>query len=128
MNKQKNRYTPFAGDMRMPVNEFCEKYGLDLKVVMRRMNILYWEDYDALVVPQEFGDVTADKIRRALEMISYGWSYECIAKKFDLPVEMIVRMDNMNDYYKSIFKEMDNYFFLNPDKIDLKKIFSVKKV
>ena len=41
---------------------------------------------------------------------------------------MIVRMDNMNDYYKSIFKEMDNYFFLNPDKIDLKKIFSVKKV
>ena len=75
MNKQKNRYTPFAGDMRMPVNEFCEKYGLDLKVVMRRMNILYWEDYDALVVPQEFGDVTADKIRRALEMISYGLSY-----------------------------------------------------
>ena len=124
MNKQKNRYTPFAGDMRMPVNEFCEKYNLDLKVVMRRMNILYWEDYDALVVPQELEDLTADKIRRSLEMMSYGWSDDSIAKKFDISLDMVAKIKNLSDYYKKIFLEMDNYFFLNPNKIDLHKIFS----
>ena len=111
----------------MPVNEFCEKYGLDLKVVMRRMNVLYWEDYDSLVVPQELGDISADKIRRSLEMLKYGWSHENIAKKFGIPLESVDIIENLNDYYKEIFLNMDNYFFLNPYKIDLNKIFPAEK-
>jgi hypothetical protein len=30
---------------------------------------------------------------------------------------------NMDDYRKKMFLEMDSYFFLNPDKIDVSKIF-----
>ena len=74
MNKQKDRYTPFSGAMRMPVDQFCYKYGLNLKLVMHRMNTLYWEDFDALVIPQELGNTSADKIRRCLELKSKGWS------------------------------------------------------
>jgi hypothetical protein len=29
----------------------------------------------------------------------------------------------MDDYKKNVFLTMDNYFFLNPAKIDLDKIF-----
>ena len=37
-----------------------------------------------------------------------------------LNLEEIKKLD---DYLKTVFKEMDNYFFLNPAKIDLDKVF-----
>jgi hypothetical protein len=30
----------------------------------------------------------------------------------------------MDEYRKKMFLEMDNYFFLNPEKIDITKIFT----
>jgi hypothetical protein len=85
MNKQKNRYTPFTGKYRMPVDEFCMKYGLSLKLIMHRMNVLYWEDYDSLVIPQELGDTSADKIRRVLTMQAQNWNTESIAAVWMFP-------------------------------------------
>lgn len=123
MNKQKNRYTPFTGKYRMPVDEFCIKYGLSLKLIMHRMNVLYWEDYDSLVIPQELGDTSADKIRRVLTMQAQNWTTESINRRLDVPVDIIEQIALMDDYKKSVFLEMDNYFFLNPAKIDLDKIF-----
>jgi hypothetical protein len=123
MNKQKNRYTPFTGKYRMPVDEFCMKYGLSLKLIMHRMNVLYWEDYDSLVIPQELGDTSADKIRRVLTMQAQNWTTESINRRLDVPVDIIEQIALMDDYKKSVFLEMDNYFFLNPAKIDLDKIF-----
>lgn len=123
MNKQKNRYTPFTGKHRMPVDEFCMKYGLSLKLIMHRMNVLYWEDYDSLVIPQELGDTSADKIRRVLTMQAQNWTTESINRRLDVPVDIIEQIALMDDYKKSVFLEMDNYFFLNPAKIDLDKIF-----
>lgn len=123
MNKQKNRYTPFTGKYRMPVDEFCMKYGLSLKLIMHRMNVLYWEDYDSLVIPQELGDTSADKIRRVLTMQAQNWTTESINRRLDVPVNIIEQIALMDDYKKSVFLEMDNYFFLNPAKIDLDKIF-----
>lgn len=123
MNKQKNRYTPFTGKYRMPVDEFCIKYGLSLKLIMHRMNVLYWEDYDSLVIPQELGDTSADKIRRVLTMQAQNWTTESINRRLDVPVDIIEQIALMDDYKKSVFLEMDNYFFLNPTKIDLDKIF-----
>lgn len=123
MNKQKNRYTPFTGKYRMPVDEFCMKYGLSLKLIMHRMNVLYWEDYDSLVIPQELGDTSADKIRRVLTMQEQNWTTESIARRLDVPASIIEQIATMDDYKKSVFLEMDNYFFLNPAKIDLDKIF-----
>jgi hypothetical protein len=80
MNKQKTRYTPFSGEYRMPVNLFCKKYGINLRLIMHRMNVLYWEDFDSLVIPQELGDTSADKIRRTLQLLNMGWKKESIAK------------------------------------------------
>ena len=123
MNKQKNRYTPFTGKYRMPVDEFCMKYGLSLKLIMHRMNVLYWEDYDSIVIPQELGDTSADKIRRVLTMQAQNWTTESINRRLDVPVDIIEQIALMDDYKKSVFLEMDNYFFLNPAKIDLDKVF-----
>ena len=123
MNKQKDRYTPFSGEYRMPVNAFCKKYGISLKLVMHRMNVLYWEDFDSLVIPQELGDTSADKIRRALQMLDLGWSKESIKSRLSLTIGTIEKIERLDSYYKSIFMEMDNYFFLNPNKIELSKIF-----
>lgn len=123
MNKQKNRYTPFTGKYRMPVDEFCIKYGLSLKLIMHRMNVLYWEDYDSLLIPQELGDTSADKIRRVLTMQAQNWTTESINRRLDVPVDIIEQIALMDDYKKSVFLEMDNYFFLNPAKINLDKIF-----
>jgi hypothetical protein len=123
MNKQKNRYTPFTGKYRMPVDEFCMKYGLSLKLIMHRMNVLYWEDYDSLVIPQELGDTSADKIRRVLTMQAQNWNTESISRRLDVPVDIIEHIARMDDYKKNVFLTMDNYFFLNPAKIDLDKIF-----
>jgi hypothetical protein len=124
MNKQKNRYTPFEGKYKMPVDEFCDKYGLSLKVVMHRMNVLYWEDFDSLVIPQEFGDTTADKIRRTLQLIELGWSDSEIIKRMRIDEKHLSNIRDMDDYKKKMFLEMDNYFFLNPANVDLDKIFT----
>ena len=124
MNKQKNRYTPFKGQMRMPVDEFCKKYGLDLKLVMHRMNTLYWEDFDALVIPQELENLSADKIRRALELKKSGWENDSIRQRLKISEKLISKIYELDEYRKEMFLGMDNYFFLNPSKIDLSKIFT----
>lgn len=123
MNKQRNRYTPFTGKYRMPVDEFCEKYGLSLKVVMHRMNVLYWEDFDSLVIPQELGDTSADKIRRALVLVDMDWRDDKICNRLDLTPETMLAIRNLDEYKRNMFLSMDNYFFLNPEKIDISKIF-----
>ena len=124
MNKQKDRYTPFTGEYKMPVNEFCRKYGISLKLIMHRMNVLYWEDFDALVIPQELGDTSADKIRRTLQLLNLGWDKESIAKRIGIGVNMIDYIEDMDDYKKRMFLEMSSYFFLDPAKVDLSKIFT----
>lgn len=123
MNKQKNRYTPFSGKYKMPVDEFCKIYGLNLKLVMHRMNTLYWEDFDSLVIPQELGSIPADKIRRVLEMQKNGWKTDMIQKRMKIEAKAIENIGSMDNYRKSIFLNMDNYFYLNPKKINLDKIF-----
>lgn len=123
MNKQKTRYTPFSGKYRMPVIEFCHKYGISLKLIMHRMNVLYWEDFDALVIPQELGDTTADKVRRALKMLESDWDKESIAKRLGIPVEVVTHIEAMDDYKKQMFLTMESYFYLDPAKVDLSKIF-----
>lgn len=125
MNKQKNRYTPFAGKYKMPVDEFCQKYGVNLKVIMRRMNVLYWEDFDALVVPQELGDTSADRVVRTLKLVDMGWSDESIVTRMDISIDALSYIKNMDEYRKDMFRNgMKNYFYLDPDKIDLDKIFT----
>lgn len=123
MNKQKNRYTPFSGKYRMPVDEFCYKYGLNLKVVMRRMNVLYWEDFDSLVIPTELGDTSADKIRRSLMLLQNGWDKEKICDRTGVTAETLEKINNLSDYLKNIFLGMENFFFIEPKKVDLDKIF-----
>jgi hypothetical protein len=123
MNKQKDRYTPFSGKYKMPVDEFCNKYGLSLKVVMHRMNVLFWEDFDSLVIPQEVGDTSADKIRRILTMLSLGWSKESIQRRAEVDLKTIDIIESMDEYRKNMFLTMDNYFYLNPNNVDLSKIF-----
>jgi hypothetical protein len=123
MNKQKNRYTPFAGEYRMPVDIFCRKYGIDLKCIMHRMNVLYWEDFDALVIPQELGDTSADKVRRALIMLDSNWDNASISKRLNIPDDVVLAIAAMDDYKKNMFRTMEHYFFLDPSKIDLSKIF-----
>lgn len=123
MNKQKNRYTPFTGKFKMPVDEFCDKYGLSLKVVMHRMNVLYWEDFDSLVIPQELGDTTAAQIRRTLNLLDMQWSTESIMKRMNISREAVEFIQAMDEYKKNMFLTMENYFFLDPAKIDLNRIF-----
>lgn len=123
MNKQRNRYTPFKGEYRMPVDVFCAKYGLDLKCVMHRMNVLYWEDFDALVIPQNLGDTSADKIRRALILIEREWDKETIMGRLGIDEVIYDNICNMTPYLKEVFKTMDHYFFLNPENVDLDQVF-----
>ena len=123
MNKQKNRYTPFNGEYKMPVDEFCNKYGLSLKVVMHRMNVLYWEDFDALVIPQELEDTSAENVRRALMLIDMNWSNESISSRLGMTNEVVEHIRYLDDYKKNMFLTMDNYFYLNPNNVDLSKIF-----
>lgn len=122
-NKQKNRYTPFSGKYRMPVDEFCVKYGISLKLIMHRMNVLYWEDFDSLVIPQQLGDTSADKIRRVIVMQEQGWDTDSIIRRMNVDRNAVEEIRKLDDYMKTVFKEMDNYFFLNPAKIDLDKVF-----
>jgi hypothetical protein len=91
---------------------------------MHRMNVLYWEDFDSLVIPQEFGDTTADKIRRTLQLIELGWSDSEIIKRMRIDEKHLSNIRDMDDYKKKMFLEMDNYFFLNPANVDLDKIFT----
>lgn len=107
----------------MPVNEFCDKYGISLSCIMHRMNVLYWEDFDSLVIPENLGDTSADRIRRVLMLNNDGWNKEEIKKRVNLSNKTIDHILEMDDYLKSIFLNMDNYFFLNPKKIDISKIF-----
>lgn len=108
----------------MPVNEFCRKYGLSLRVVMHRMNVLYWEDFDSMVIPQELGDTSADRVRRALIMLNSNWSKESIAKRLNITENIVDRIEAMDDYRKQMFLTMESYFYLDPAKVDLSKIFT----
>lgn len=128
MNKRQTRYTPFKGEFKMPVDEFCQKYGLDLDTVMTRMNVRYWEDFDALVIPQNMGMTSADKIRRALMMMNMSWTDADICRRLDIPADVVNNIKEMDPYMKSVFIDMDNYFFLNPKNVDLNKVFKAKEV
>lgn len=129
MNKQRDRYTPFTGKYKMPVDEFCLRYGLSLKVVMHRMNVLYWEDYDSLVIPQEVGDTSADRIVRILKLIDMEWSDESIMKRMDIDLNTLTYIKGMDEYKKDMFRtKMKNYFYLDPAKIDLDHVFVEQEV
>lgn len=123
MNKQKNRKTPFNGKYKMGVDEFAEKYGLDLKVIMRRMNCLFWDDFDAIVVPTELGDTSPDKIRRALKLVDNDWNDNDIETHLQMKRGTMQTIHQLSPYMKKVFEEMDNFFFLNPANVDLDKVF-----
>lgn len=128
MNKQKNRYVSKAlpSKYRMTISEFCMLYGLSLQVVMHRLNITNWADFDALVVPTDLLDTKPPLIKRALKMIDMGWSDNSIAKRLSIPYEHVARIRNLSPYEKEIYsdsKYYKNYFFLNPETIDVDKIF-----
>ena len=125
MNKQKDRFTPFKGKYRMPINQFCERYGLNLQVVLHRLNVKYWDDFDALVVPQELGDAKVNLIARAIKRIDMGWTMREICN-LGFSEEQIEFIKSMSEYKKEMFRSMlqVNTLHLDPDKIDLDKIFT----
>ena len=129
MNKQKKRYTRgFPKAYKMPVDEFCTMYDRNLKVVMHRLNVSNWDDFDALVVPTNLGDTKPPLIKRVLRMLQMNWGDEEIAKRLSIPVEHVVDIKNLSDYEKEIYsdeggKYFKNYFFLNPEAIDVARIF-----
>ena len=90
---------------------------------MRRMNVLYWEDFDSLVVPTELGDTSADKIRRTLMLIQNEWEKEKICDRTNITLETLEKINGLSDYMKNVFLGMENFFFIDPKKVDLDKIF-----
>lgn len=129
MNKQKDRRTPFQGKYKMPVDAFCEKYGLDLKLVMHRMNVLFWEDFDSLVIPMALKDTSIWQVKRALNMLdSKGCNTDAfIVKRLDLENDEILNaIKNLSEYEKEMFRNTKSDFFLDPSKIDISKIFKEK--
>ena len=128
MNKQKNRYTSKALPQQyiMPINEFCVWYGLDLKVIMHRLNITNWDDFDALIVPTDLLDTKPPTIKRALKLMEMKWSDAEIARRLDIPLNHVERIHAMSEYEKQMYsdpKYYKNYFFLNPKTIDVSQIF-----
>lgn len=129
MNKQKRRYTKgMPREYKMPLDEFCMLYGIDLKVIMHRLNITCWEDYDALIVPTSLMDTKPHTIRRALNLLDMGWKDDQIARRLAIPEEHIDIIRGLSDYEKEIYsnangKYFKDYFFLNPAAIDVSKIF-----
>lgn len=136
MNKQKTRYVPFPAPYRMKLDEFCEKYGRDLKVVLHRLNVKFWDDFDAIVVPTDIAsvvdgkvknDVEAHKIKRALSMINMGLSDGYIMRRLDITERNLDVIKGLSEYEKTMYLEMDQYFYLNPKKVDISKIFKEVK-
>ena len=129
MNKQKTRYTrgmPKA--YKMPIDEFCMCYGLDIKVIMHRLNITCWQDFDALVVPTALWDTKPHIIKRALKMLNMGWSHKEIANRLGIPDEHVAIIENLSEYEKEIYLDVEGkyfktYFHLNSDAIDVSRIF-----
>ena len=113
---------------KMPIDEFCMRYGLDIKVIMHRLNITCWQDFDALVVPTALWDTKPHIIKRALTLLNMGWSHAEIAKRLGIPDEHVAIIENMSDYEKEIYLDVDHkyfktYFHLNSEAIDVSRIF-----
>ena len=131
MNKQKTRYTKgMPKAYKMPIDEFCERYGLDIKVIMHRLNITCWQDFDALVVPTSLWDTKPHIIKRVLKMLNMGWSHPEIANRLGIPEQHISIIENMSEYEKEIYTDAEGkyfktFFHLNSDAIDVSKIFHV---
>lgn len=129
MNKQKTRYTKgMPKAYKMPIDEFCMRYGLDIKVIMHRLNITCWEDFDAMVVPTALWDTKPHIIKRILKMLSMGWGHEEIAKRLGIPENHVEIVENLSDYEKEIYTDAEgkyfkNFFHLNNETIDVSKIF-----
>lgn len=131
MNKQKTRYTKgMPKAYKMPIDEFCERYGLDIKVIMHRLNITCWQDFDALVVPTSLWDTKPHIIKRVLKMLNMGWSHPEIANRLGIPEQHVSIIENMSEYEKEIYTDAEGkyfktFFHLNSDAIDVSKIFHV---
>ena len=131
MNKQKTRYTKgMPKAYKMPIDEFCERYGLDIKVIMHRLNITCWQDFDALVVPTSLWDTKPHIIKRVLKMLNMGWSHPEIANRLGIPEQHVSIIENMSEYEKEIYTDAEGKYFktffnLNSDAIDVSKIFHV---
>lgn len=129
MNKQKTRYTKgMPKAYKMPIDEFCMRYGLDIKVIMHRLNITCWQDFDALVVPTSLWDTKPHIIKRALNLLNMGWSHKEIANRLGIPEEHVDIIENMSDYEKEIYTDAEGkyfktFFHLNSEAIDVSRIF-----
>lgn len=125
MVSKKKKFTPFNGKYKMLLEDFCEKYDRDLSIVRQRINS-YWEIEDALITPTTVGTMQVHQIRRALHMLDLGWSVTFIANRLSCREEDISSIEDWDPYIKSIFNEMDNFFYLDHHKIDLDKVFKEK--
>jgi hypothetical protein len=56
-------------------------------------------------------------------MLSLGWSKESIQRRAEVDLKTIDIIESMDEYRKNMFLTMDNYFYLNPNNVDLSKIF-----
>ena len=116
----------------MKLDEFCEKSDRNLKVVLHRLNVKFWDDFDAIVVPTTMAtivdgkvkdDVEAHKIRRALTMMRDKFDDGYIMRRLELSERNIEEIKKLSDYEKEMYLGMDQFFYLNPEKIDVSKIF-----
>lgn len=129
MNKQKTRYAKeMPKAYRMPISEFCMRYGRDLKVILHRLNTTCWLDFDALVVPTTLGDTKPHIIKRTLKMLNMGWSHKEIASRLGIPEEHVDIIENLSDYEKEVYLDVDGkyfktFFLLNSETIDVSRIF-----
>lgn len=135
MNKQTSRYTPkyLPQQYVMRLADFCTWYDRELRVIMRRLNTKRWLDFEALVVPTELEDTTPDLIQRALKLINQGQQNAYIAKRLDIPESHVEFIRNMSDYEKEVYLDVDKkyfktYFYLNPQTIDVSRIFKRRDV
>ena len=135
MNKQTSRYTPkyLPQQYVMRLADFCTWYDRELRVIMRRLNTKRWLDFEALVVPTELEDTTPDLIQRALKLINQGQQNAYIAKRLDIPENHVEFIRNMSDYEKEVYLDVDKkyfktYFYLNPQTIDVSRIFKRRDV
>jgi formyltetrahydrofolate synthetase len=100
--------------------------------VLHRLNVKFWDDFDAIVVPTDLAvivdgkvkeDVEANRIRRALSMLKSGFDDEYIKRRLDLNDRNLEVIKNLSDYEKNMYLDMDQFFYLNPAKVDVSMIF-----
>ena len=129
MNKKPDRKTPapFRGSRYdMKLNDFCEQAGIQLKVVLSRLNTSNWPDFDAILVPTEAKDVMPNQVRRILYLQNHGWSNAELARRFSATEDGIESIRNMTDYQKSIFENSTGIWLDVPEDFDPVKVWEVK--